>query len=265
MIYCSINGIETPNVAANDRGLAFGDGLFTTGLIEQGELTDLNAHLERLEQGSMQLGIPKIPRKELISYINAACFSHQKAVIKITITAGLSHRGYARDKEAKPTCIVMVSDFPAIYDTLRNTGITLGVSAQKIGLSKMLSGLKHLNRLEQVMIKEELSNIQYDDILVLNIKDEVIESSSSNFFYYADGAWFTPDVSYSGVDGLMRQKILNSINGINVKSTFLADLENASAMFVCNSVSGIIPVYCYKDKKLSMDVVFTFKDKFNDS
>tara|TARA_B110000014_G_scaffold264336_1_gene265046 strand:+ start:435 stop:1232 length:798 start_codon:yes stop_codon:yes gene_type:complete len=265
MIYCSINGIETQNVAANDRGLAFGDGLFTTGLIEQGELIDLKAHLERLEQGSAQLGIPKVMRNELISYIEKACLPHKKAVLKVIITAGLSHRGYARSKDVKPTCIVTVSSFPPTYETLMSSGITLGVSKNKIGLSTMLSGLKHLNRLEQVMIKEELSKNVFDDILVLNIHDEVIESSSSNFFYHVDGAWFTPDVTYSGVNGLMRQKILNTIAGIGVKNTFIEDIENASAMFVCNSISGIIPVYSYLDKKLSMDVVSAFKDEFNDS
>lgn len=265
MHYCAINGVESQLITSNDRGLAYGDGLFTTGLVQQNKLLNFDEHLQRLLLGSKRLGITAPSKSTLISYIDQAIANIDKGVVKIIITSGSSGRGYARSLESKSNCIVMVSDFPEHYETLTETGIKLGISNQKIGINPMLSGLKHLNRLEQVLLRAELEERDEDDLVVLNIEDKVIEATSANLFYCIEGKWFTPKIEGSGVKGLMRQNILNKFDNIIVQQTYLDHLNSAQAMFICNSVAGIIPVHTYENRPLSMELVLAVKEACNES
>lgn len=264
MQYCAVNGKVSQGITANDRGLAYGDGLFTTALVDHGEVINLDAHLQRLLLGCDQLGITPPLKSELITYINKGIVSVDKSVLKIMVTAGCSGRGYARSATSTPTCIVTVSAFPTHYNVLAEQGINLGISNKKMGINPMLSGLKHLNRLEQVLIKSELEQRSEDDLVVLNINDEVIEASSANLFYCIDDKWYTPLIDGSGVNGLMRQQLLKTFTDIVIQKTDVSHLQCAQALFICNSVAGIIPVHTYDNKPLSMDLVFQLRKVFNE-
>ncbi|TYK66792.1 aminodeoxychorismate lyase [Colwellia echini] len=253
MNYCSVNGQQQTEIAILDRGLAYGDGIFTTAKIEQGKIVLLEKHIERLIEGCYKLKIHLPNHVNLTEQLKSVAQGYTKAVLKVMITAGSGGRGYSRlglDNN-DTNIIIVISDFPHHYNQMAKAGITLGISKQQLSTSTMLCGLKHLNRLEQVLLKAEVDDRHEDDLIVTNAYGYVIEAISSNFFYYLDGQLCTPELLTSGVDGIIRQTIITHNPQINIRKTQLEELEQAQSMFICNALMGIIPVKTYNNHQLT--------------
>jgi len=252
MKYCLINGIEQRYIDIESRGLAYGDGLFTTAKILNGKVQYLSAHVHRLLSGCKQLALFAPNQDELKTQLSQTAKKYDLAVLKVIITACRGGRGYARATTPKSDVIIMVHDYPEHYDKLAIKGVKLGQSNQRIGINPMLSGLKHLNRLEQVLLRQELVNSKEDDLLVCNVNDEVVEATSANVFYWQNGNLCTPDVTNSGVNGIMRQNILQAYPDTIIQKATFSELASAEAMFICNCVMGIMPVNHYNGVDLPM-------------
>ena len=261
MLLCSVNGITTTQVECVDRGLLFGDGVFTTAKIQKGNIVELNAHLNRLIIACQRLFITLPDMHWLQHYVEQQALAFELAVLKIIITSGLGNRGYARSKNAQPTVLVMVSEFPQHYANWQQQGISLGISAVTLGINPLLAGMKHLNRLEQVLIKQQAELATEDDMLVLNCAGQVIETSCANLFWWQNDCFFTPDLTQSGVDGVFRQKILRACPQAKIVTNSLADLNNIQAMFVCNSLMEIVPVKRFNHQLLDISMVHTFREQ----
>jgi 4-amino-4-deoxychorismate lyase len=263
MKYCSVNGEQQDIIALNDRGLSYGDGLFSTAKIVNGNVVLLAKHIERLMMGCQQLKITPPVEQVLIKELQSVAKGYAHAVLKVMITAGSGGRGYSRVGLADnaSNVIIIVSDYPQHYNTLAKQGIILGDSEQKMGINPMLSGLKHLNRLEQVLLRAELDKRQEDDLVVSNCHDHIIEVTCANLFYKQGSQWYTPDLSLSGVNGLIRQAILTKYPKFNVRLTHSVDLREANSMFICNSLMGIMPVKTYNNRNLAIDDVLQIQSQ----
>jgi len=257
MKFCTVNGNEKSEMSINDRGFSYGDGLFTTAKIIDGKVLMLTEHINRLVFGCAQLGLPKFDSQQLRHDLTLVAKPFCHDVLKVIITAGVGGRGYSRvhsnKAESHLNIIIMVFDFPAHYEQWKKTGITLGVSQQRMGINPMLSQVKHLNRLEQVLFRAELDDVKEDDLVIMNINDHIIETSSANIFWWTNNQLYTPDIINSGVAGLMRQCILDNHKSTTVSTFSLPELEQADEIFICNSIMGIVPVKQYKDKALSIN------------
>jgi len=274
MKYCSINGESTTNLDINDRGIAYGDGLFTTAKIVNGRVELLNQHVNRLVEGCNKLAIPlpiSLSQDELTKQLRNIAKSYTLAVLKVMITAGSGGRGYSRIGLADDATntIVMVFDFPEHYNELAKSGINLGLSKQKISISPMLAGIKHLNRLEQVLLRRELDQRTEDDLVVMNVDKQVVEATSANLFYWVNGELYTPDVSLSGVNGLMRQFIMANYckyynSEVSIEKTTLTRLQQADSMFTCNSVTGVMPVKTFDKRLLNLEPAYTLRHKIQE-
>jgi len=257
MKYCLVNGQQQTDISITDRGLAYGDGIFTTTKIVNGKVILLDKHIERLAHGCQRLKIQAPSRQRLMEQLQSTAKGYSLAVLKVMITAGSGGRGYSRLglNDNATNLIIIVSDFPNHYQALAQRGIDLGDSTQQIATSSILGGIKHLNRLEQVLLRAELDERVEDDLVVTNCQGNVIEATSSNLFYWLDGQLCTPDVSNSGVNGIIRQVIIANRPQVNVCRNQLSDLKQAQAMFICNSLMGIIPVKTYNNRILAVDNV----------
>jgi len=257
MKYCSINGQQQTELAVTDRGLAYGDGIFTTAKIVNGQVVLLEKHIERLTHGCQHLKLQLPVNINLKAQLATVVKGYSLAVLKVMITAGSGGRGYSRLglSDNATNVIIMISDFPSQYETLAQQGITLGDSKHQISSSSMLGGIKHLNRLEQVLLRAELDDRSEDDLIVTNCQGHVIEVTSSNIFYWQNGQLCTPEISTSGVDGIVRQAIIAKKNDVKVCKIRLEDLKDAQAMFICNSLMGIMPVKTYNNRQLTVDLV----------
>jgi len=265
MKFCLVNGVQQNYINIENRGLAYGDGLFTTAKIQNGHVHYLIAHVERLIFGCKKLGISPPERTALIKQLSAVAKEFSLAVLKVVITAQSGGRGYARVKNNSHDLIIMIHDYPHHYDEIAISGLKLGLSKQQMGINPMLAGLKHLNRLEQVLLREELSTKSEDDLLVTNINGDVIEATSANLFFYLDDKLHTPDVSQSGVNGIMRQAILQCYPDTIIKSFTLDEVAQAQAMFICNCVMGVMPIISFNDKKLSINQILDVRARMNEN
>ncbi|ASP49594.1 aminodeoxychorismate lyase [Cognaticolwellia beringensis] len=256
-----VDGQLADSISIDDRGLAYGDGCFTTALIINGEVAMLDQHLNRLVKQSQQLGLPAFNLPALEATIKNISGTINIGIVKVIITCGSGGRGYSRLGAEQAKAIVSVHDYPTHYPQWQKHGISVGISEQKLGINPMLAGLKHLNRLEQVMLRAELDKRPEDDLLVSDVNGNVIECCSANVFWLDEGQWHTPLLTTAGVAGLMRDKILLNNPRIEPANYQLSQLGNIDAMFISNAILGIVPVKIFNDKKLDVSLVKSMQNQ----
>ncbi|MGR6834572.1 aminodeoxychorismate lyase [Aliivibrio wodanis] len=251
-----INGIESETLPINDRSTQYGDGFFTTMKVENGEICLWPFHLERLRVSAKRLMMTPPNWHELETQVCSVAKSMVLGGIKILISRGAGGRGYS--PEGCVTTQVIVSDFqyPSHYKQWQENGIELGVSTIKLGLSSpQLAGMKHLNRLEQVLIKDEIAKTEATDVVVLDLNSKVIETSIGNIFWIKDGRIFTPDLSFSGIEGVMKKHLQQLIEEsqleLNEVSVELCELENADEVFITNSLFEIVAINAIVNTKFT--------------
>ncbi len=251
-----INGKSTDEISFLDRGLQYGDGLFETIAVEEGVLLCRDEHLERLKQGCKCLNI-SFPDQDLLINESSTLVNHvDHGVLKIIITRGQGGRGYALPKTEEPSRIISLYPWPEYPIENSSTGINVRICDYRYAQNITLAGVKHLNRLEQVLARSEWTDESIAEGLVLDQENNVIEGTSSNLFYISNGVLFTPDLSGCGVDGIIRNKIVKLASDLNidieVEKISLDALMNANEIFVCNSVIGVWPVKSIGDKIFSI-------------
>tara|TARA_B110000483_G_scaffold62442_1_gene77681 strand:+ start:861 stop:1751 length:891 start_codon:yes stop_codon:yes gene_type:complete len=236
----------------SDRGLAYGHGLFESIRYFGGDFPLKNRHLARIQNDARRLGI-KINLSRLSSAVLAfKQILHKQAiadgVVKIIVTAGSGGRGYENFGACTPRIIFRHSVSPVNFQHYRNAGISLWRCGQRLSTNTQLAGIKHLNRLEQVLAASERHSSDCDDGLMMNDDGLVIETTRANIFLRgASGRWITPDLNACGVSGVMRSLLIEEIfplMGICLEIGVIGerDLDEYDELFICNSVRGIVPV-----------------------
>jgi len=240
-----VDGQPADALSLKDRGLAYGDGLFETIAVRDGKLVLLEGHLQRLALGCRRLAISAdwaVLNAELRAYAQQL----GDGVLKLIVTRGDSLRGYAANPSAQARRILQGSP-PAAYPLAHaEQGVQLFPCSTRLSEQPLLAGLKHLNRLEQVLARAEWSDTEHAEGLMLDTSGRVIEGVFSNLFMVHDGALITADLSRCGVAGVMRGQLLFQAesDGIATQVTDirLEQLHQADEVFVCNSVYGVWPV-----------------------
>ena len=233
-----------------DRGLAYGDGLFETLAVKAGQPLLLDLHMQRLAQGCSRLAIVAdntVIRSEVLAYAQAM----GEGVLKLIVTRGDSLRGYSASPEALPRRILQASPPAAYPEANVLEGIQLFDCATRLAEQPLLAGLKHLNRLEQVLARAEWQDPAYAEGLMRDTSGRVIEGVFSNLFLVRDGSLYTADLQRCGVAGVMRAALLVEAErqGIarHVTDISFEQLRQADELFLCNSVYGIWPVRAFAE------------------
>lgn len=241
-----INGQPDNRIPVSDRGLQYGDGVFETLAFRDGELELLDAHLARLMLGCERLGIAFHEADKLRLELATLCAqTAEDSVIKIILTRGAGGRGYKAPTEPETLRILSSHSMPDYPDDCLS-GIHVRQCQQRLGLNPALAGIKHLNRLEQVLARSEWDDDSIREGLMLDINDRLVEGTMSNLFLVRDGALLTPPISDAGIAGVMRAKVMELAREqhIPVFETVLtlAELASAEEVFVTNSIIQIWPV-----------------------
>ncbi|GAA0851915.1 aminodeoxychorismate lyase [Aliiglaciecola litoralis] len=233
-------------IPANDRVAQYGDGCFTTMCVSDGKIELFNNHLQRLQHSCQRLHIEFADWDKLQRHLKERAKNIHHGVLKAIISRGTGGRGYSTSGVTEARCYVSQNDMPSHYPMQRKQGICLAMSEIKLAAQPQLAGIKHCNRLEQVLIKIALDKTHYDDVIVCDYQGHVIESSIGNLFWRKENTWMTPLLNNCGVSGVMRNHILTLMksNNINVLESNFAidDLIGCDAMFVCNSLMKLVPV-----------------------
>ena len=252
MIDALVNGEPGGVISIHDRGLQFGDGVFETLAVRSGEPLCREAHFARLEAGCRHLSMA-CPDRDLLEHeALRLCRARDAAVLKIVVTRGAGGRGYGLPEGIAPNRIMTIHerpDYPAAY---YREGITSYICARRLAHQPGLAGIKHLNRLEQVLLRAEIASTPHPEGVALDPCGNVIEGSMSNLFMVKNGKLFTPDLSRCGVEGVVRQSIIErdraAGNQTGIREIKPEELYEADEVFYCNSVIGVWPVRRIGDK-----------------
>lgn len=247
MLAALINGSIVSDVnravSIEERGLTYGDGLFETMTLRGGAIRFFESHLARLRLGCKRLGIIAPQDAELGSDIVALSRVHPDGIVKIIVTRGAGGRGYRADKALAATRIALL--YPAAI-TLQSREIRVRWCVTRLARNPLLAGIKHLNRLENVLAQNEWSDTAIAEGLMLDTEGELIGATASNLFIVSDGTLITPDLRFSGIRGVLREQVLSAAKkaGIAAEERALRpdDLIGTTEIFVTNAVRGIRPV-----------------------
>lgn len=239
-----INGEPQDVIAATDRGLHYGDGVFETLAIRHGKPQFWTAHLARLRDGCSRLGIPLPDGELLVAETARLCAGSERAVVKIIITRGSGGRGYRAPSAPVPQRLLMLYPWPEY--SLPEEGVTLRLCRTPLACNPVLAGIKHLNRLEQVLARNEWDDEAIQEGLMVDNEGYVVEGTMSNLFAVRNGTLLTPDLARCGVAGVMRQQVLSLAEelgiGCEVVRLRAEALQGMDELFVTNSLIGIWPV-----------------------
>jgi 4-amino-4-deoxychorismate lyase len=239
-----VNGRFEGGITPLDRGLAYGDGVFRTLKSRNSMPYCWDMHYRRLEADCNAIGIVCPSAEVLLDDIQRLANEVEDiSVIKIIVTRGESARGYAVPPLAQPTRIVIKTAMPQYPDSYFQHGVTLHLCNIRLARQPRLAGIKHLNRMENVLARMEWTDHQIADGLMMDEGGDVIECTSANLFVRFGEVLATPDLSASGVFGVTRERIMGFAPSlgyrVEVRHLRLSELMDADEVLMCNSLFGV--------------------------
>ncbi len=254
-----VNGERENRISANDRGFLYGDGLFETLAVIDGKTCLWRRHMARLQLGCERLGISMPDHEQLWVEAEQEIAGTGRGVLKIIVTRGQGGRGYRPPAAVNPTRVLQLTPWPDYPDAAWRQGITARICHTRLGTNPALAGIKHLNRLEQVLARAEWQDSAIAEGIMLDVDERVIEGTMSNLFMICGGCLVTPDLSRCGTAGVMRELIIEVAGRLAlpviIKDVYLDDLLQADALFFSNSLIGIWPVKSLQERSFSLQVI----------
>ena len=239
------NGVDCSAIDPLDRAFLYGDGLFTSVRVTHQKPHLWARHLMRLQHGADRLNLNIDFRLLAVDVLQLAKLL-QHGVLKIIVSRGSGARGYAPPQQPAVTYIQL---FPSDNDATEvlKSPIISGVLSSQLGqVMPQLAGLKTLNRLEQVVLSQELALSGWRESLVCNSQGLIVEGVYSNCFFLVKDQWWTPAIESAGILGVMRAEVIERMQvqhiPLHLKTLHRDDVEQIDALFFCNSLTQIVPV-----------------------
>lgn len=238
-----VNGEESSTLDALDRGLAYGDGIFRTFLLRDSKAVAWTRQYAKIVADCARLGLQAPSRAALEADLTRIAADAPDCVVKIIVTRGSGLRGYAIPGLAQVRTVAISSPLPIYPHNHTEQGICARVCDLRLAQQPALAGIKHLNRLENVLARSEWNDPQIAEGILLDAADKVIGGTMSNLFMVCGNTLLTPRLSASGISGVTRERILAAAPELGLKTGIgefeLKDLYAADAVMLCNSVIGI--------------------------
>lgn len=242
-----IDGQPATALAADDRGLLYGDGLFETLAFVAGvggpHAPLWARHMARLQRDARRLGLQPPPAGQLAEECARVVGDRSRAMVRITLTRGSGGRGYWPAEEGITRRLVQCRAWPEGLEEAHQSGLRLHTSPIRLARGGALAGIKHLNRLEQVLAARAAAQAGMEEAVLLDSAGQVVEAISSNLVLWVDGRIITPPLEQAGVAGTGLDWLRELAgDGLLQAPADAALLERVEAMMMINSVAGIRPV-----------------------
>jgi len=248
MLECLVNGEISRHADADDRGLNYGDGLFETMAVLGGRPRFWQAHMDRLVEGCRRLSLDMPGQATLLREVQTAAAGQPRCVVKILISRRSDGRGYASNGQRASNRVVSAHSWPEGIEDLRDQGVSARTLELRLAQQTALGGIKHLNRLEQVLAAMELQSTPGMEGILLDQDGHLISALSSNLFLVFGGNLLTPRMDRCGVRGVVRGLILRDFKPRCELRRITADmLPEVDEAFLSNSVRGIVPLRAIDD------------------
>ena len=260
-----INGEFKDSISVYDRGLAYGDGFFETMLwdsLEEKNETNVGVefwlrHLRRIKDGCqlMQINLPFdeeiIRQRNLI--LKASLKEKKSGLLKMLVTRGVGGRGYKFERNMIPTIIFLSLPKPKVKKEYFKQGVVVKICKTQLSKNTNLFGYKHLNRLDSVLARSEWEDKNIFEGIFVDSKRNILEGTMTNIFFVHEKTLITPPIIDSGINGVMRQVIIDKakffFDKLVIQKINLRDVEKFDQMFLTNSVLKVIPVIRFEKKK----------------
>ena len=260
-----INGEFKDSISVYDRGLAYGDGFFETMLwdsLEEKNETNVGVefwlrHLRRIKDGCqlMQINLPFdeeiIRQRNLI--LKASLKEKKSGLLKMVVTRGVGGRGYKFERNMIPTIIFLSLPKPKVKKEYFKQGVVVKICKTQLSKNTNLFGYKHLNRLDSVLARSEWEDKNIFEGIFVDSKKNILEGTMTNIFFVHEKTLITPPIIDSGINGVMRQVIIDKakffFDKLVIQKINLRDVEKFDQMFLTNSVLKVIPVIRFEKKK----------------
>ncbi len=245
-----INGEEQDKISIFSRNMQYGDGLFETCVAVDNQILFWPRHFSRLEIGREKLSINKIDEGVWLSDIKKAfALSLKKnCIVKLILSRGNTLRGYGYKDDIEPVRIVIISE---MHPSLINKEFSLEYSISGYHSNPQLAGIKHCNRLEQILAR---SNLSSNEAIMLDEKENVISVTQGNIYFIFGNKLLTPKLDRCGVVGSRRSLILELARSLKMdaleSNISINQVQQADEVFISNSVIGIQPVHLIETHKL---------------
>ncbi|MHB1951164.1 MAG: aminodeoxychorismate lyase, partial [Acidiferrobacteraceae bacterium] len=235
----------TTAIDVRDRGLVFGDGVFETLAVVDGQPLAWNLHVRRLSEAAKRLGLTAPPVRDWERDVAMLAASRPRAVLKLILTRGIGEGGYRETPGTAPTRIAALSGWRTPPEPW-HVGAAVTVCRQTWSRQPSFAGIKHLGRLEQVRARGEWTD-EYAEGLMRDDRGDVISGTASNLFLWVKGLLVTPDLSASGIWGTVRAAVMNAAQGLCIpcvvrRVPLTVVIEHAEEVFLTNSLIGVWPV-----------------------
>ncbi len=236
-------------VPVDDRGLQYGDGLFETIAIRQGRPRLPGLHLERLQIGCERLGMEIPETGALLDMLDRAIDStscHGNGVAKLVITRGSGRRGYRYSSDSTPRVMLGIFEATVHKRDCWTHGVEIRICNLRLEPQPALAGMKSLNRLEQVIARNEWQSESIAEGLMLDADNNIVSGTMSNLFLVVDDGLLTPAITTAGVCGVMRRHIIDRSESDGLTVTVgpipIHKLTDCREVFMSNSQIGLWPV-----------------------
>jgi 4-amino-4-deoxychorismate lyase len=236
-----VDGSAASCVEGGDRGLAYGDGLFETLAMVDGRVLALDQHLERFERDAARLGLRAPPRATVIEEMRRLTAGHDRGVLKLTLTRGSGGRGYRSPMPQHERRILSLHPWPEIV--VPRNGLCAFICGHPLSTNPLTAGIKHLNRLDQVLASRHWPADDPFEGLMLDADGGLVEGTRSNVFLVRDQTLLTPLLDRAGVAGIVRAALiaLAPAHGmaVEVRRIAPAEIGEAEELFITNSIIGV--------------------------
>jgi 4-amino-4-deoxychorismate lyase len=238
-----VDGVPAEAINVGDRGLQYGDGVFRTLRLEAGLPVWWADHYRKLRADCLVLDIEPPLKQDLLEDVQKLALPDRSGIVKIMVTRGVGGRGYAV-RLGTPSCRIVTLHAAATYPADEpESGVTVRPCTLRLGHQPRLAGVKHLNRLENVLARLEWSDPTIAEGLLLDEAERVVEGVTSNLFIQRGGRLITPDLSRCGVAGVARERLMCAAvrHGVEVEVRDVAveELGKADALYLTNSLIGV--------------------------
>lgn len=246
-----------PSLMHNNRAFSYGDALFETIHANGTRLQFFDDHYKRLIKGIQILRMDResLPGKEHLEKIIIKLLNknHLYNGVRIRLTVFRDTGGYYTPGRESCSFLTEAVSLPCDRYMLNKKGLTTGLFTSLLKQADSLSNLKTANSLIYVMAGLYKKEAVLDECFILNTKERIAESISSNIFIMKNGILFTPSLSEGCVEGVMRRQIIRIAQkeGIDCIETGIVkeDLLKAEECFLTNSITGISWVVAYGQKR----------------
>lgn len=248
-----VNGRPADRLPVDDRGLLYGDHLFETVAFVAGRAPLWDWHMARLQRDAERLHIPSPDPQDLLNESRQLLGDAPRAVVRITLTRGSGGQAYFPPDTTEPRRILMRRPWPESIERQRRSGLVVGTSPIRLASDSTLAGIKHGNRLEQVLAAGRARKDGFDEALLFDADGRLVEAIAGNVIVGLGDRVITPDTSRAGVTGVglawLREQDAVAIETGTARAD---ELTRAQWAVVINSVAGIRPIVNLDGRRLAI-------------